>query len=99
MSSWHYYYRSHLQVVELTGIILTLSIEVLVGVILTQPLKATNGEKTAQAGFYGVIVNRKLYCLTEPTHSGVSASAERPKDADEETRGQRTRGQRDQVCS
>ncbi len=59
--------------------------EVPVDVILAQPLKATSEEKTARPSSHGVVASRKLYCLTGPTHSGVLAPAERPRDADEET--------------
>ncbi len=109
MSSLHYYCRSYVQMVKLAGVILALSIEVLVGFIPAQPLKATNGEKTAWPSSYGIMTTRKLHCLVGLTYSGVSALAERLKDVVEEARGQRpadaekrglkTRGQRDQVWS
>ncbi len=44
-----------MQVVELADIILALLIELLVGVILSQPLKATSGEKMARPGFHGFV--------------------------------------------
>ncbi len=47
-----------MQVIELVGVILALSMEVMVGVILVQPLKATNGEKTAWLGSHRVIASR-----------------------------------------
>ncbi len=80
-----------MHIVELASVILALLMEVLVGVILAQPLKAISREKTAQLGSYGVMTTRKLYYLAKPTHSGVSASAERLRDADEKARGQRPR--------
>ncbi len=93
--------------VELAGVTLALSIKVLVGVILVQQLKVISREKMAQPGSYKFVVARKLHCLTEPMHLGVSAPTERPRDVDEEARGQRpadaetrdlrSRGQRDQV--
>ncbi len=78
-----------MSVVELIGGTLALSIEVLVDVILAQPLKATSGEKTARLGSHGVVANRKLYRLAEPTHLGVSALAESLRDAEVETGDQR----------
>ncbi len=96
-------------VIELVGGTLTLSMEVLVGVILAQPLKATSGEKTARPCFHGVVASKKLHRFTGPAHFGVSAPAERPKDveveaggqrpADAEAKGQRSGDQRDQVRS
>ncbi len=96
-------------VVELVGDTLTLSMEVLVGVILAQPLKATSGEKMARPSSHGVVASRKLHCLAEPAHFGVSAPAERPRDVkveaggqrltDVEVEGQRSGGLRDQVRS
>ncbi len=96
-------------VVELVGGTLAISMEVLVGVILAQPLKATSGEKTARPCSHGVVASRKLHRLTGPAHFGVSAPAERPRDAevevggqrpaDAEAEGQRSGGQRDQVRS
>ncbi len=93
-------------VVELVGVTLALSMEVLVDVILIQPLKATSGEKTARPGSHGVVASRKLYRLAGPAHFGVSAPAERPRVAedeaggqrpvDAEAEGQRSGGQRDQ---
>ncbi len=55
-------------VVELVGGILALSMEVLVGVILAQPLKATSREKTARSDCYGFVASRKLHCLVGPAH-------------------------------
>ncbi len=89
-------------VVKLVGGTLALSMEVLVGVILTQPLKATSGEKTAWPGFHRIVASRKLHCLTKPAHLEVSALIERPRDAELEvggprpadTGGQRSEGQR-----
>ncbi len=96
-------------VVELVGGTLALSMEVLVGVILAQPLKATSGEKTARPCSHGVVASRKLHRLVGPAHFGVSTPAERPRDAedraggqkpaDAEAEGQRSGGQRDQVRS
>ncbi len=86
-------------VVELVGDTLALSMKVLVGVILAQPLKATSGEKTARPCSHGVVASRKLHRLAGPTHFGVSAPAERPRDAEVEVEGQRSGGQRDQVRS
>ncbi len=76
--------------------------EVLVGIILTQPLKATSGEKTARPGSHGVVANRKLHYLAGPAHLRVLAPAERPRDAEVEAGGprladaggQRSEGQR-----
>ncbi len=62
-----------MQVVELAGVILALSMEVLVGVILTQSLKATSKEKMARSGSHRLIVARKLRYLARPTHLGMSA--------------------------
>ncbi len=62
-----------MQVVELARIILALSIEVLIGVIFAQLMKATSGEKTAWPGFHGFVVARKLYRLIEPMYLGVLA--------------------------
>ncbi len=78
-----------MQVIELGDVILALSIEVLVDVILAQLLKATSREKTARPGSHGVMITRKLQCFTRPTYSEVLAPTERPRDADEETGGQR----------
>ncbi len=89
MSSLHYYWKSHMQVVELVGVILALSMEVLEGVIPAQPLKAISGEKTAQPGSHGFVTARKLHCLAGPMHSGLSALAERPRDINKEAGGQR----------
>ncbi len=85
------------------------SMEVLVGVILTQPLRATSGEKMARPGSHRVVASKKLHRLAGPTHFGVSAPAERPRDAeveaggqrpaDAEAEGQRSGGQRDPVRS
>ncbi len=96
-------------VVELIGGTFTLSMEVLVVVILAQPLKATSGEKTARPGSHGVVASRKLHHLVELAHFGVSAPAERPRDveveaggqktADVEAESQRSGGQRDQLRS
>ncbi len=61
----------------------------LVGVFLAQLLKATSGKKTVWLGSYRVMVTKKLHRLVKPTHSGVSAPAERLRDANEEARGQR----------
>ncbi len=93
-------------VVELVGGTLALSMEVLVDVILAQPLKATSGEKTARPCFHGVVASKKLHRLAGPAHFGVSAPAERPRDAEVEVGGQsladaeaedqRSGGQRDQ---
>ncbi len=83
--------------VELVGRTFALSMEVLVGVILTQLLKTTSGEKMAWPGFHGVVASKKLYHLAEPAHIGVLAPAERPRDAEVEVKGPRTtdaRGQR-----
>ncbi len=76
-------------VVELLGGTLALSMEVLVDVILTQPLKATSGEKTARPGSHGVVASRKLHRLAGPAHLGVSAPTERPRDAEAEVEGSR----------
>ncbi len=96
-------------VVELVGGTLALSMEMLVGVILAQPLKATSGEKTARPCSHGVVASRKLHRHAGPAHFGVSAPAERPSDAeveaggqrpaDAEAEGQRSGRQRDQVRS
>ncbi len=93
-------------VVELIWGTLALSMEVLVGVILAQPLRATSGEKTARPCSHGVVASRKLHRLAGPAHFGVSAPVERPRDAkdgaggqrpaDVEAEGQRSGGQRDQ---
>ncbi len=63
--------------------------EVLVGVILSQLLKTTSGEMTAQPGSHEFVVVSKLYCLARPMYLKVLALAERPRDADAEARGQR----------
>ncbi len=77
--------------------------EVLVSVILAQPLKATSREKkTARPGSHGVEASKKLHRLAGPAHLGVSALAERPRDVEAETGGprpadaggQRSEGQR-----
>ncbi len=89
-------------VVELVGGTLALLMEMLVGVILAQPLKATSGEKTTRPGFHKVIASRKLHCLTGPIYLRVSAPAERPRDVEVEASGprlayarvQRSEGQR-----
>ncbi len=96
-------------VIELVGGTLALSMEVLVGVILAQPLKATSGEKTARPCFHGVLASRKLHRLTGHAHFGVLAPVERPRDvkveaggqrpADAEAESQRSGSQRDQVRS
>ncbi len=88
-----------MQVVELADAILALSLEVLVGIILVQPLKATSGETTTWLGSHGVVAVRKLHCLARPTHLGVSAPVEKPRDADEKTGGLRLGGQKDQIRS
>ncbi len=74
-------------VVELVGGILALSMEVPVGIILAQLLKATSGEKTAWPCSHGVVASRKLHHLAGPAHFRVSAPAERPKDAEVEAGG------------
>ncbi len=76
-------------VVELIGDILALSIEVLVGVILAQPLKATSREKTTRPGSHGVVASRKLYRLAGPAHLGVLALVEKLRDAEVEIGGPR----------
>ncbi len=90
----------------MVGGTLALSMEVMVGVIFAQPLRATSGEKTDRPCSHGVVASRKLHRLTGPAHFGVSAPAERPRDAkeeaggqklaDAEAKGQRSGGQRDQ---
>ncbi len=75
--------------IEQVGGTLALSMEVLVGVILAQPLKATSEEKTAWPGSHGVIASRKLHRLAGSAYLGVSAPAERPKDAEVEAGGPR----------
>ena len=57
--------------VELTSVILALSIEILAGDILAQLLKAINGEMTAWPSSYRFIAARELYCLARPMHSKV----------------------------
>ncbi len=89
-------------VIELVGGTLILSMEVLVGVILAQLLKATSGEKTAWPGSHGFVASRKLHRLVRPAHLGMSTPAERPKDVEVEAGGprpadaggQRSEGQR-----
>ncbi len=89
-------------VVELVRGTLALSMKVLVCLILAQPLKATSREKMARLGFHGVIASRKLHRLVGPMYLGVSAPAEKPKDAEVEAGGlrpadaggQRSEGQR-----
>ncbi len=89
-------------VVELVGGTLALSIEVLVGIILAQSLKAISREKTARPSSHGVATSRKLHYLAGPAHLGVSAPVERPRDAEAEAGGprpadaggQRSEGQR-----
>ncbi len=76
-------------VIELVGGIFALSMEVLVGVILAQPLRATSGKKTARPCSHGVVASRKLHRLVGPAHFGVSAPAKRPRDVEEEVEGQR----------
>ncbi len=76
-------------VVELVGGTLARSMEVLVGVIHAQPLKATSGEKMGRPYSHRVVASRKLHCLAGPAHFGVSAPAERPRDVEAEVRGQR----------
>ncbi len=84
-------------VVELVRGTLALSMEVLVGVILAQPLKATSGEKkTARPGSHRVVASRKLHRLAGLAHLGVLAPAERPRDAEVETGGPRLADARDQ---
>ncbi len=95
--------------VELVGGTLALSMEVLVGVIVAQPLKATSREKTARPYSHRVVASKKLHCLAGPAYFGVSAPAERPRDTEveaggqrpavAEVEGQRSGGQRDQVQS
>ncbi len=77
-----------MQVVELAGVILALSMKVLVGIILVQPLKAISGEKTVWPGSHRFVAARKLHHLARPTLLGVLAPVERPKDANVEVRGQ-----------
>ncbi len=89
-------------VIELVGGTLALSMEVLVGVILTQPLKATSREKMTRPGSHGVVASKMLHCLAGPVYLGVSAPAERLKDVEVEAGsprptdagGQRSEGQR-----
>ncbi len=76
-------------VVELVGGSLVLSIEVLVGVILAQPLKATSRQKTARPGSHRVAARWKLHCLTGPAHLGMSTPAERPRHAEVVAGGQK----------
>ncbi len=61
--SLYYYWKNHIQVVELASIIFALSMELLVGVIFQPLLKAS----------YGFVAARKLYCLAWPTHLGLLA--------------------------
>ncbi len=98
-----------MQVVKLAGVILALLIEVLIDVILAQPLKATSGEKIARPGSHGVMAIKKLHRLVRPMHSEVLAPIARPSDIDEEVEGQRLAdveagnlkvgGERDQIRS
>ncbi len=76
-------------VVELVGGTLSPSIEVLVGVIFAQPLKATSGEKTARPCSHALVASRKLHRLAGPAHFGVLAPAERLRDVEVEAGGQR----------
>ncbi len=78
-----------MQVVELAGVIVALSIEVLVGIILAQLLKATSGEKTTRLSSHGFVTARKLYHLVGPTHSRVSTPAKKPRDEDKKAEDQR----------
>ncbi len=65
--------------------------------------------KTVWPCSHGVVASRKLHRLAGPTHFGVSAPADRPRDAeveaggqrpaDTEAKSQRSGGQRDQVRS
>ena len=75
-----------MQVVELASVIFTLLMEVLIGIILTQLLKATSREKTAWLGFYRFVAARKLYYLVEPMYLRVLTLAERSKDTDKKIR-------------
>ncbi len=78
-----------MQVIELAGIILALSMEVLEDVILAQPLKATSQEKMAWPSSHGFVAAKKLHRLAWPTHSGVLAPVEKPKDVDKKVGDQR----------
>lgn len=63
--------KNDVQVVELAGVILAISIKILVDIIFALPLKANNGGKTAQPRVYRFIAagtSIKLYYLTSPTH-------------------------------
>lgn len=60
-----------MQVVELAGIILALSIQVLVDIILAQPLKIANKGKTAWPSFHKFVAAKKLYYLAKPMHLEV----------------------------
>ncbi len=93
--------------VKLAGVILALSIEVLVGVIFAQLLKATSREKMAWLGFYRFIAATNLHCLARSIYLRVLALAKKLRGADIKARGQRpadaeigalrSGGQRDQA--
>ena len=57
--------------VELPGVIFTLSIEVLAGDTFIQLLKANSREMTARPSFHEFIVAKELHCLARPIHLGV----------------------------
>lgn len=69
----HNHEKNHVQVVELAGVILALSIKVLVKGIFAQPLKGTSEEITTWSSSHGFVAARELYCLARPTYLGVLA--------------------------
>lgn len=75
--------------IELASVIFALLMEVLVDVILVQPLKATSREKTAWPVSHRFIIAKKLHRFTEPTHLAISALTERSRDTDAEAKDQK----------
>ena len=62
-----------MKVVELAGVIFTLSIKMLISVIFTQLLKATSGKKTAWLGSHKLVAAKKLQRFARQMHLGVLA--------------------------
>ena len=63
-----------MQVIDLTIVILALSIKILAGGTLAQLLKATNKEMMTPLSSHEFVAARKLHCLAGPMHSEILAS-------------------------
>lgn len=79
-----------MHMIELAGVIFTLSIEVQIGIIFTQSLKATGRDKTAQLSSHGFVIVKKLYYLIKSIYFGVLTSIKRQNNTNAKVEGQRT---------